>query len=32
MKGKPIDVTIDPVDQPNDAGDALQFIEYLEVN
>ncbi|NUP12795.1 MAG: hypothetical protein HOW73_42700 [Polyangiaceae bacterium] len=32
VKGKPIDVTIDPVDQPNDAGDALQFIDYLEVN
>ena len=32
VKGKPIDVTIEPVDQPNDAGDALQFIDYLEVN
>ncbi len=32
VKGKPIDVTIDPVDQPGDAGDALQFIDYLEVN
>jgi hypothetical protein len=32
VKGKPIDVTIEPKDQPNDAGDALQFIDYLEVN
>jgi len=32
VKGKPVDITIDPVDQPNDAGDALQFIDYLEVN
>jgi hypothetical protein len=32
VKGKPIDVTIEPVDAPNDAGDALQFIDYLEVN
>jgi hypothetical protein len=32
VRGNPIDVTIAPEDQPNDAGDALQFIDYLEVN
>lgn len=32
VKGKPIDVTIEPVDVPGDAGDALQFLDYLEVN
>ncbi len=32
VRGKPIDVTIAPEDQPNDAGDALQFIDYLEAN
>lgn len=32
VKGKPIRVTIDPVDLPGDAGDSLQFIDYLEVN
>ncbi|MFO0556275.1 MAG: hypothetical protein U0271_48305 [Polyangiaceae bacterium] len=32
VKGKPISVTIEAKDQPNDAGDALQFIDYLEAN
>lgn len=32
VRGDPIDVTISPEDQPNDAGDALQFIDYLEAN
>ena len=32
VKGAPIDVTIQPVDEPDDAGDSLQFIDYLEVN
>jgi hypothetical protein len=32
VKGKPIDVTIQAEDAPNDAGDALQFLDYLEVN
>ncbi len=32
VKGKPLDVTIAAEDQPNDAGDALQFIDYFETN
>jgi hypothetical protein len=28
----PLDVTIDATDEPGDAGDALQFLETLEVN
>ena len=32
VRGVPLDVTIDAVDEPNDAGDALQFLDYLEVN
>jgi hypothetical protein len=28
----PLDVTIDQADEPNDDGDSLQFIDYLEVN
>jgi len=28
----PLNVTIDQTDEPNDDGDALQFIDYLEVN
>ncbi len=32
VRGKPIDVTIEPEDAPNDAGDAMQFIDYLESN
>jgi hypothetical protein len=32
VRGKPIDVTIAAEDEPNDAGDALQFIDFLETN
>lgn len=32
VRGKPIDVTIAAEDQPNDAGDATQFIDFLETN
>ncbi|MEM6787740.1 MAG: hypothetical protein AAF715_09495 [Myxococcota bacterium] len=32
VRGVPLDVTIDATDEPNDAGDALQFLDYLEVN
>jgi hypothetical protein len=32
VRGKPIDVTIAAEDEPNDAGDAIQFIDYLESN
>jgi hypothetical protein len=31
-RNKPLYVTIDATDEPNDAGDALQFLDYLEVN
>ncbi len=31
-RNKPLYVTIDAVDEPGDAGDALQFLDYLEVN
>ena len=31
-KGSPLDVTIDATDDPSDAVDATQFIDYLEVN
>jgi hypothetical protein len=31
-RGVPLNVTIDASDEPADAGDALQFIDYLEVN
>lgn len=32
VRGVPLNVTIEATDAPNDAGDALQFIDYLEVN
>ncbi|MCA9620839.1 MAG: hypothetical protein KC731_17570 [Myxococcales bacterium] len=32
VRGVPLNVTIDAADEPNDAGDALQFLDYLEVN
>jgi hypothetical protein len=32
VRGVALDVTIGASDQPGDAGDALQFIDYLEVN
>lgn len=32
VRGIPLDVTIDATDLPGDAGDALQFIDYLVVN
>lgn len=31
-RNKPLYATIDAVDEPGDAGDALQFLDYLEVN
>jgi len=32
VEGVPLRVTIEAADEPGDAGDALQFIDYLEVN
>lgn len=32
VEGVPLRVTIHPADEPDDDGDALQFIDYLEVN
>ena len=32
VRGVPLNVTIEAADLPNDAGDALQFLDYLEVN
>ncbi|MCA9605922.1 MAG: hypothetical protein KC619_10030 [Myxococcales bacterium] len=32
VEGVPLRVTIEATDEPDDAGDALQFIDYLEVN
>jgi len=32
VRGVPLNVTIEATDQEGDAGDALQFINYLEVN
>jgi len=32
VRNRPLRITIDPADVPGDAGDALQFIERLEVN
>lgn len=32
VRNRPLRITIDPTDEPGDAGDALQFIERLEVN
>jgi hypothetical protein len=32
VRGVPLDVTIAADDAPNDAGDSLQFLDYLEVN
>ena len=32
VKGVPLNVTIKATDEKNDAGDALQFLDYLEVN
>jgi hypothetical protein len=32
VRGVPLNVTIQATDAPNDAGDALQFLDYLEVN
>ncbi|MEM9189339.1 MAG: hypothetical protein AAGF12_09195 [Myxococcota bacterium] len=32
VEGVPLRVTIGATDEPDDAGDALQFIDYLEVN
>ncbi len=32
VRGKPIDVTVEPEDAPGDAGDAMQFVDYLEAN
>ncbi|MGE0785592.1 MAG: hypothetical protein AB7S26_07880 [Sandaracinaceae bacterium] len=32
VEGIPLRVTIETSDEPGDAGDALQFIDYLEVN
>ena len=32
VKGVALNVTIGATDEPNDAGDSLQFIDYLEVN
>ncbi|MBI4701129.1 MAG: hypothetical protein HY744_08225 [Deltaproteobacteria bacterium] len=32
VRGVPLNVTIEATDEPNDAGDALQFIDYLVVN
>jgi hypothetical protein len=31
-RGVPLNVTIQATDEPGDAGDALQFLDYLEVN
>jgi len=32
VEGVPLRVTIEATDEPDDSGDALQFIDYLEVN
>jgi hypothetical protein len=32
VRGVPLNVTIESSDEPGDDGDALQFIDYLEVN
>jgi hypothetical protein len=32
VRNRPLRITIDPADEPGDAGDALQFIERLEIN
>ncbi len=32
VRNRPLRITIDPRDEPGDAGDALQFIERLEIN
>ena len=32
VEGVPLRVTIEATDEPGDAGDALQFIDYLQVN
>ena len=32
VEGVPLRVTIEATDEPSDAGDALQFIDYVEVN
>ena len=32
VEGVPLRVTIEAADEPGDAGDALQFIDYLEVS
>jgi Bacterial TSP3 repeat len=32
VRGVPLNVTINAADEPNDAGDSLQFLDYLEVN
>lgn len=32
VEGVPLRVTIEATDEPGDAGDALQFIDYLEIN
>jgi hypothetical protein len=32
VRNRPLRITIDPSDEPGDAGDALQFIERLEIN
>ncbi len=32
VRGVPLNVTIKATDEKNDAGDALQFLDYLEVN
>ena len=32
VEGVPLRVTIRATDEPEDAGDALQFIDYLEIN
>lgn len=32
VRNRPLRISIDPSDEPGDAGDALQFIERLEIN
>jgi hypothetical protein len=32
VRSRPLRISVDPSDEPGDAGDALQFIERLEVN